>query len=306
MSTPAEKGDALERAVRAIEETILRSFPGYSESAFRIEGKKILVVSGVHHEIDLYVTVSLGPGYDAIFIFECKNWQEKIGKNEIIVFAEKVKVANAQRGFFVAKSYTADAIAQAQGDPRLELLLASELDPSAVMVPLGFHLLEIQETKANFTVEAKKTSTEAPGSFPLNDIDVALFSLGGTVANLKEYIDAWAVKARDTRLSRFNSVTAGPGVHQVEFEEERTFEDHDAASLDGRSVRGIKLRGTVQVEIRKAVVMSVFEVATRGRFVSVRVDSPAAKITANFVELGKNPPDVMARLTAVIHADKKK
>jgi hypothetical protein len=38
--TPVEKGDALENAVRAIEFAIVGSFPGYSASAFRIEGKK--------------------------------------------------------------------------------------------------------------------------------------------------------------------------------------------------------------------------------------------------------------------------
>jgi hypothetical protein len=68
-------------------------------------------------------------------VFECKNWQDKVGKNDIIVFSEKVKATNAQRGFFVAKSFTKDAVAQAEKDPRLELLTAAELDPSSVLVP---------------------------------------------------------------------------------------------------------------------------------------------------------------------------
>ena len=127
--TNQEKGNALEQAVEAIETAILRSFPGYTENTFRIESKKILTVGGVRHEIDIYVAVDLGNRYTAVFVFECKNWLEKTGKNEIIIFAEKVKVSNAQRGFFVAKSYPRDATAQAQVDPRIELLIAEELDP---------------------------------------------------------------------------------------------------------------------------------------------------------------------------------
>src|SRR5215831_7300392 len=99
--TNQEKGDTLEQAVKAIESAILRAFPGYTESTFRIESKKVLSIGGVRHEIDIYVTVDLGMQYTAVFVFECKNWLEKVGKNEIIVFSEKVKVCNAQKGFFV-------------------------------------------------------------------------------------------------------------------------------------------------------------------------------------------------------------
>src|SRR5580704_17255961 len=105
--TSKDKGDALEHAVKAIESVIRRSYSGLSENTLRIEAKKIVVVEGVHHEIDVHVTVDLGRSYSAIFIFEYKNWLgEKVGKNEIIVLAEKVKACGAQRGFFVAKSYT--------------------------------------------------------------------------------------------------------------------------------------------------------------------------------------------------------
>src|SRR5437763_15769992 len=97
---PFEKGDQLERAVRAIEQAILAQSPGLKQNAFRIESKKLLVSDGVKHEIDLWVQVDIGPGYDSIFIFECKNWEEKVSKNEIIIFSEKIKATNAQRGFF--------------------------------------------------------------------------------------------------------------------------------------------------------------------------------------------------------------
>src|SRR5689334_20400683 len=94
-----EKGDALEQAVRGIETAILRCFPGYSESTFRIDSKQLVEIDGVRHEIDVYVTVALGPGYQPVFIFECKNWKDKVSKNDIIVFSEKIRATNAQHGF---------------------------------------------------------------------------------------------------------------------------------------------------------------------------------------------------------------
>ena len=111
-----EKGDSLENAVRAIERAILSRFPGYSEDTFTIESKKILRVAGVKHEIDVFVMVRHGAGYDSTFIFECRNREEKANKNDIIVFSEKIKATNTQRGFFVARGFTGDAEAQSARD----------------------------------------------------------------------------------------------------------------------------------------------------------------------------------------------
>src|SRR4051812_9441896 len=104
---PGEKGRELERAVHAIEAVILESSPALRERPFTIKARKILVVGGVRHEIDIFVTVDVAKGYTATFIFECKNWDAVVvGKNEIIVFSEKIDAATAQRGYFVAKSFT--------------------------------------------------------------------------------------------------------------------------------------------------------------------------------------------------------
>lgn len=281
-TTPREKGNSLENAVRAIESAILRSFPGYSESAFRIEGKKTLVTAGVRHEIDIHVTVSVGVGYDAVFIFECKNWQEKVGKNDIIIFAEKVRVFNAQRGFFVAKSYTMDAEAQATLDPRIELLLAAELDPSGVMVPAGFHGIQVGETNAYVNMHCTRTVAES-AEVPV-DLEMASFVLDGTPINLKGYITAWIKQLSENRCNHFPSVGACEGMHVLEFSEERTFKSGQAV-VNGHPVKSLELKGTVKVHVSKAVVISVFEVATRGRVITVQVDTPIASVRAEFVQL---------------------
>ena len=91
------KGDELEDAVRLIEIVILGADPNAMDSPITIDCKKILTFEGVKHEIDIYITINNGKGYTSTFIFECKNWQDKINPKEIIAFAQKVKDVNAQR-----------------------------------------------------------------------------------------------------------------------------------------------------------------------------------------------------------------
>ena len=117
VATPSERGNALESAVAAIESHILDTSPALREKTFFIEGKKIITVDGVHHEIDIYVTIDLGVGYTSVFIFECKNWQDPVGKNEVIVLSEKIDATQAQHGYLIGKSFTKDAQAQALKDP---------------------------------------------------------------------------------------------------------------------------------------------------------------------------------------------
>jgi hypothetical protein len=107
------KGDALEWAVMLVEEAILKYSSTIKPEKISIENKKIVIVEGVKHEIDLYVEVFIARGYQSKFIFECKNWKDNVDKNEIIVFSEKISAVSAQKGFFVARGFSKYAIAQA-------------------------------------------------------------------------------------------------------------------------------------------------------------------------------------------------
>jgi hypothetical protein len=155
-----KKGSDLEQAVRAIEDSILRTVPGFSEGTFKIQGNRIINVAGVRHEIDIFVTAYVAPGYESTFIFECKNWDAKVGKNEIIVFSEKVLAASAQRGFFVAKAFTRDALAQAKKNDRIVLLRASHATPAIRMQFPQFHLLNATQTHADVEIRG----FNAPGT----------------------------------------------------------------------------------------------------------------------------------------------
>lgn len=56
-------GRQLEDAVYLIEEGILKSFPSYEKDVFTIMPRKRVVVAGVRHEVDLWVSVDHGAGY---------------------------------------------------------------------------------------------------------------------------------------------------------------------------------------------------------------------------------------------------
>src|ERR1700731_4097776 len=123
------KGNALEEAARLIEQTIFHNNPATKEAVITIETKKTIVVDGVRHEIDLFITIDYGIAGKEIYIFECKNWVKGVGKNPIINFSEKIKVTHAQKGYFIAKRFGKYAVAQARKDEKIELLVAStELD----------------------------------------------------------------------------------------------------------------------------------------------------------------------------------
>ncbi len=155
------KGDALEDAVRMIEMVILDADPYSEDSPITIEPKKIVVVEGVKHEIDIYITINNGKGYTSTFIFECKNWQDKVDKNEIIIFARKVADVRATKGFFVARRFTTDAIAQAERDG-IELLTADDIVDALPPFLENFHVrgysVIVEDCLTNFIFP---TSSEA-------------------------------------------------------------------------------------------------------------------------------------------------
>src|SRR6266496_4769736 len=133
------KGDALEDAVHFIEMAILDADPDSIDSPITIERKKIVTIQGVRHEIDIYITINNGKGYLSTFIFECKNWKNKVDKDEIIVFARKVADVRATKGFFVARRVTSDAIAQAERDA-VEILTADDVVDALPPFLENFHL----------------------------------------------------------------------------------------------------------------------------------------------------------------------
>lgn len=262
--TPLEKGDRLERAVRAIEEAILNASPSLRDRPFAIESKKTVVIDGVRHELDLFVTVDLAREYKSIFIFECKNQQEAVGKNEIIVFSEKINAVAAQRGFFVARSYSRDAEAQAKKDPRIKLLVATEHDPAGLPVPFDFHFIVQNETSARVEFHER-------GSVRSQKQDIlaasARFRLRGEDIEFEPYVRGWTNEVSKEGFRRVPSATLPEGTYDHTVTFERTFADGEF-TIDGRDMEWGRLHLTFKYRVYRPAILTHFEVATRGRTLS--------------------------------------
>jgi len=288
VATAHVKGSALELAVHAIEAAIIRTFPAYNDKTFHIENRKLIVAEGVKHEIDIWVNVELGAGYDATFIFECRNWQDKISKNDIIIFAEKIRAAGAQKGYFVARSFTKYAIAQARREPRIALLKVKDLPADRIPIPLGFHGISVEGTTAAIRVNLRRPGAATSEAIPV-DPKTALLVIDGQAQDCHKYIDDWLMAEANARTDKFPSTHATEGIHDLEFESTREFA-RGRATLDKDEIISMSLRGSVKVRVVQAKIVSHFEVESRGRALTVSVSLAGATLHASFAEIPREMP----------------
>jgi len=276
--TSMEKGNALEDAVRAIETAIIPVSPGYAKGTFQIQGKRIFSSGNVRHEIDIHVTASLAVGYDAVFIFECKNWKSKVGKNELIVFSEKIAAAGAQRGFFVAPSFTKDAIAQAKKDSRVVLLISSYFEPAARVLFPQFELLNTEFTSAKVTILGFGTS-------PHSAIELAgkFFTIRGERHSAAEYVSQRITVVCEKHVSGLGT-SMQEGENLVQFEDELEFTAGESY-FDDKPVRLIKISGNARTSLVVGSIFSIYEVQTRGRFLVVGAKSGGIEMKLHVVQL---------------------
>jgi hypothetical protein len=218
MQTPQDKGDALENAVAAIEEVILRSSARAGTKAI-VEKKKIITVEGVRHEIEVYVTVDLAPGYKPVYIFECKNWKEAVGKNEIIVFSEKINPARATSGCFVAKSYT-HAVGQAKKDPGITLLLVAEHDPAGGDQVFQFFTRTPEMTKLDVTMF--KLGGTGLNATPISQ-ETSELRCSGKLVSLQAHLFKWSLTVCEKDLKAFFEQAVPAGVYHRVVDQELRF-----------------------------------------------------------------------------------
>ena len=249
----------------SIERHILGTSPTLKEESFIIESKKIINVGGVHHEIDIFVTIDPGDGYKSIFIFECKNWRESVGKNEVVVFAEKISATQAQHGYFVAKSFTKDAEAQASTNARISLLRADEREPSDAPVPFGFHIVMLIAVNGATTFFAR--GGDHSKTNPLS-LDGSTAKLAGTVIDLKAYLNQWAIDAAHTDSRSFRSERVPDGEHERTAKVCREFQPGEFL-LNERDVERAESSVTYNLRVIRPAVVSYFEIQTRGRAVTL-------------------------------------
>jgi hypothetical protein len=260
---PNEKGRELEIAVEAIEAVILESSPSLVGQPFQIERRKRINVGDVQHEIDIFVRVGAAKGYESTFIFECKNWEAPVGKNEIIVFSEKIDATVAQRGYVVAKGFTKDAFAQAAKDPRLTTLYAIERDPANTAPPEGFHITVNTSAKPDTVFRVRGSS--GAHSDPI-DVNGKMFAINGKDLLVTDYLNSWIQQLYRDRLLWFQTAHLVEGIHPMLADEQRSF-DAGECVIDGRDIEHVRLFVEFGVQVIRPVVISDFELATRGRVV---------------------------------------
>jgi Restriction endonuclease len=264
MPTPKQTGDALHNAVRAIERSILVMSPSLKQSTFFFEDKKVIIVDGVRHEIDIFVTIRAAPGYDSVHIFECKNWRKSVGKTEILDFSAKVKAVNAAHGYFVAKSFTRYAKAQAKQDGRITLLTASQHDPAKSLLPHGFHAIAAEATHADITFYKR---SDHANPYPC-DLTSARLNLPGTSIALQDYIRNWVHQTKDGDVLSFASHSLPEGRYDREACSTRKFAAGEFL-LNGEDMEMAAIFVRYHVDLYRPAVVSHFEVETRGRVYSL-------------------------------------
>jgi hypothetical protein len=298
--TAMQKGNSLESAVKAIEEVILRNSPAVKEKTYRIESKKIINAGGVRHEIDVFVTFELGPGYSPIFIFECKNWQDAVGKNEIIIFSEKIDAAGAQRGFFVAKSFTGDADAQAKKDARMELLTVTEHDPASYILPFGYQstFLNPKHIRVNF----RKKGSDGKNTTKVEPLkaDIKIKDFDGT---FQQYMDIWVQIAMNESMMTFPSGKIADGVYERETHSEKRFGDGQFL-LDGNEIETVAIDVTFEITLLRPAVKAVFDVGGRGRVVTFEAHQVGA-VTMNEVQFTEVPGPPPGPPTKAVESERK-
>ncbi len=281
-SNALEKGNALEEAVRLIEETILRTNPGTKGATITIEPKKIVTVDDVKHEIDIFITIDHGKGYKSIFIFECKNWEDAVGKNEIVNFTEKIKVVQATKGFFIAKSFTQYAVAQAKLDRRIELLEAStELD---ILPPFleNFHYVRDTFKDTNFHIKMRVQDPSVLHGLTIKGDTKMKFR--GQDISFEEFSQQIGTNVKEEVMNHEPTGTFSNGVYQ--YDRNKTFTFQPGELLVGEfECAEVDAHVSWESMVIRPRIVSQFDIKERGRVITFESDQfPEGSVRVSFAE----------------------
>lgn len=254
----ANDGRDLENAVRLIEQLVLASH-GIPGGKITIELRKRVVTDGVTDEIDVYVKVDTAPGYESLFLFECKDRKEPADKGDVEILEGKVSRLGAARGFLIARKFATGAEALAKKYPNIQLLTASEAPVSSIFTSLefsGFHPVD-------FTSEIRPG-----GGWTLEA--TAVFR--GKATNLAEVLEILSFEAAGRRV--LDEPWPPPG-EMREFSCGQTFlMKLGELSVDGQAIASVSEVGRVEfIGLAPSRIIG-FDVEARGRVVQVSCRTP--------------------------------
>lgn len=267
-----EKGKTLEKVVESIEKAIIQFNPRLKNADFSIKRNKIEIIEGVKYEADLYIKVDFGSSYELIYIFECKNWDnKKVNPKEVSYFSEKINAFKAQRGFFVYKDISEFAIARAKHDPRIELVKAKDFLGDDV--PFEYPTVAIKGLyHKEYKIILTRRGSQSEKYLPLDSENIEA-SLEGIKFSFQETIESLVNKFMLTKESEMQNNIAEEGRYPVEFESKVDFED---LIVNGHDIESIvcKIKFTYIKETIYPKVLVRFDVEARGKYLEIEFDEP--------------------------------
>ena len=263
MNQNKQKGDLLENAVLMVEHAILCNSKGLDQASFKMIPNKIHYVEGVKHEIDLEVAIDHENAYSSLYIFECKNLKKPVSKNAIIAFSEKIRALSAQKGFFVAKTFSRYAEAQAKLDKRIVLLDIEEYPIDRTILPFKFHYLNKVSEKSHIYVQPQKEMVVGK-----IDLDHSRCSLNGIRVKLRKYVGDWAKECADKEVNKFPSGEKPNGRYKLEGTDKRVFSS-EKFFIDGNRILEVRLLVEIELDLIHPAIVSHFDIPSRGRIVSL-------------------------------------
>lgn len=267
-------GKNLEQAAEAIESLLLQQNSDLSGLTIEVQARRRERIAGVLHEFDLWVSVETV----GIFLVECKDWAKPVGKNEIIIFAEKLRATGALGGYVVARSFTADAKAQAKLAKNLRLEIARTELKSLVELPqyhAVFNTIITDLSSVALTVGSQSAPT------------TRIFVWKGNRLTIDELSHLLLEEALTERMSIEPTASKPNGKYRLEFRKERKFDV--AEIMCGLSlVRSASLHLVFDVEVEHPLLVWQFAIAERGVAVKYLTTRPEGTIEATFTRTAKN------------------
>ncbi len=162
----------------------------------------------------------------------------------------------------------------------MRLLEAIEHSPADSPMPIDFHFLIVELTSANLHLRQRGADGSKVLAF---DPATVRFVVAGVPQEMNGYIHAWALVAKDEHLRNFPSGNLPEGNYVERPTAVRSFSPGDFL-VDDRDIAEAKLDATVNLKVVRPPVASHYEVATRGRVLSLApVSAGGAELTAAFV-----------------------
>jgi Restriction endonuclease len=262
-----EKGNELENAVLVLQKIILKNNPNFKNANFTCELKKIL--QNPKQEIDIYITIDHGFHDPDIIVFECKNWNKPIGINEIITFNHKIERVGAKNGYFIAKSFSKDALVEAEKHNRLGIHKIRNAD---VLIPEFISMDTYSELTSNIEIKARSLSgISSEYSSLITEYDKIIFE--GNLLSMKTFIDHLKNSISLELVKKFKENAVCKVDRIYSFKTEKVFKYKNLIFQD-KNIDEIKVSTEFQYKLAKPKLISSFDIDKNGQVFKYEVTLP--------------------------------